>query len=263
MAGASAAGAQCPVDHEFIGCGRSCRRAGTGLLRRRKGLVQLERRLAMRGFLPVAGGLAQLEIALHRGKICQKNAVGPEHAPDFSEQAAAAGGAIEIEQAEDTEYRVKAFLLKTESQKIALRQPRPRINKGFFCANVKHWPAQVNAHTGLPRHRGDFRQHGAGAAARLQNAARRRQQLIERALNQTGPRRIVDQIIEIVVERRKGVIELAEVLGFGDGGIGHHHGESKTGRRGGERGRAVAPANGPSLSCKTRLIPWCHPVGIL
>lgn len=205
--------------------------------------------------MPAAGGLAQLEIALHRGKICQKNAVGPEHSPDFSEQAASAGGAIEIEQAEDSEYRVKAFLLKTESQQIALHQRRPRINKGFFCANVKHWPAQVNAHAGLLRRRGDFRQHGAGAAARLQNAARRRQQLIEHALKQSGPCWIIDQIIEIVIERRKGVIELAEVLGLGERGIGHDHGELRTGRRGGETGRAVALANATSLFCNTRLTP--------
>ncbi len=201
----------------------------------------------MRSFLPVAGGLAQLEIALHRGKIRQENAIGPEHAPDFSEQAAAAGGAIEIEQAEDPENRVKALLLKTEIQKIALHQCRPRINKGFFCANVKHRSAQVNAHAGLLRRRSDFRQHGARAAARLQNAARRRQQVVDLSLNQTGPCRIIDQIIKIVVERRKGVIELVEVLGLDDGGIRHDHAELETGRRGRERGRAVAPANGTQL----------------
>lgn len=192
----------------------------------------------MRGFPAAAGGLAQLKITPDSGKIRQKNAVGSEHAPDFSKQRAATGGTIEIEQAENTEHRIEAFVTKTEAQKIALHQGRPRINKAFFCANVKHWPALVHAHTGLVRREGDFRQHGTGAAACLQHATRRRQQFVEYLLNQAGPCRVVDQIIEIVVERRKGVVELAQVLRLSAGRIGHDQGELPTGRRGGKSGRA-------------------------
>lgn len=109
-------------------------------------------------------------ITMRCGKISQKNAAGLEHAPDFLQHEAAYCLRIGIEQTENTEYRIKAFLSKTESQEIGLHQQNALFNKRFFLANVKHRPANIRSNAGLLRISCDFLQYSAGAAPGFENA---------------------------------------------------------------------------------------------
>lgn len=90
------------------------------------------------------------------GKIRQENAARLEHTPDFLQHEAARCVRIGIEQTENTEHRIKARLLKTQVQEIALYQSRPLFNKRFFLANVKHRPANIRSDADLLRISCDF-----------------------------------------------------------------------------------------------------------
>lgn len=173
----------------------------------RKDLMQIERRFGMRSFfVPLCRG-AKLMIPMRCGKICQENAARLEHAPDFLQHEAACCVRIGIEQTENTEYCIKARLLKTQAQEIALHQCCALFNKGFFLANVKHRPANIHSDAGLLRISHDFLQHSAGAAAGFQNTARTGKPFVQLALNERSPSFIINQFIKAVVMRCKGIVE--------------------------------------------------------